>query len=861
MFNIRGSYSLSQLERDIQTVKKLKTNPKPIMKYVKGLHRDTTGNRFMADDKPQAIMALRNLFWKRQNDDYQFTPLIEYLPADGLSEVVRNIGDTHVDKYIFEGCHDPILSCYPRNDLIALLSAHYSDNFAHYILNKFDPYLECPLKERMCFLECVSTDVVVTIYDQQKHLHPKELLCFFRKMIQSRNVNKYVSILPAIVSAICILGIKRLTLDELYFIYQNKLFPVDMDIKMFIGELTRKNAKIVEDLNENKRLTEKYRNRINRCIDSASPRHEMVNKLRNHTASFKNQHEKLIAANPHQALNKTLQTALTIIRTDMHRTQSSNADDTKQQDEINRLKSENDEYKQMKKEFAAQTDKNRVLETALEKWKKRLKDQKQVCDVRLRQMEDKNKAEIATLKRKEANAQTGLTEARKKNHALEIELKKYKKSLSDQQQYYENLLREINSYENTLFKKNKELTKSQENIRSLQVRNGSLSNQVRSLSDELGGVRAEYETIFAQNREKMAALSIANDKLKDDEKEHELAIQQSKKANYTLKRKQFTGYNNNIDANKPITLMDNPLVMFFGVSKYLCKGHKVYKDLHDIGQDERHFRETFVTQFGYGFVSNRYKDKIWKKEEALDWIQRQRDEVLLKNGRAQYNGLIFCGASHGSMHSIICSDGTSLDVTVIRSIFGPMAKRIFRYLPKIFIFNCCRTPYAKDARGPSESTGTAGYGMTITGCEGNPVFGATLSSFVADAFSKGNKQKLYDIYRNAKAKAQHTMGLTLQEHDTDVDDVVFMKRVSRGSERSAQVDGTGQYGDDALQNILEPRGGSIDLSEYLNALRDAGFTNKKMIRTLTSDKLQEHKIKMKVFHKKELLKRIADLSQ
>eukprot|EP01083_Nonionella_stella_P306561 1074115_1 len=175
-------------------------------------------------------------------------------------------------------------------------------------------------------------------------------------------------------------------------------------------------------------------------------------------------------------------------------------------------------------------------------------------------------------------------------------------------------------------------------------------------------------------------------------------------------------YNNRIDLNKAVTRVDNGVAMFFGVAKYISK---LYKDLGDIDDDERHFRNTFAKEYGYRFVSNAYKNRTWTRDQALAWIQSMRDEILLKNGRIQYNGLIFCGASHGSMHSIICSDGTTLEVARIRSFFASSVKIQFKYLPKIFIFNCCRTPYAKEARGPAESTGAAGYGMTITGSEGN----------------------------------------------------------------------------------------------------------------------------------------------
>eukprot|EP01083_Nonionella_stella_P249363 862360_1 len=322
-------------------------------------------------------------------------------------------------------------------------------------------------------------------------------------------------------------------------------------------------------------------------------------------------------------------------------------------------------------------------------------------------------------------------------------------------------------------------------------------------------------------------------------------------------------YDDNAEANKPIKRVDNGFVMFLGFAKYTIASS--YKNLNDIHLDERCLRETFVDQFGYRFESNEYKDKTWTKAEALRWIRSKRDKVLLTNGELQYNALIFCGASHGSTHAMICSDGQKLDTATIRSTFAPNVNDAFQHMPKVFIFNCCRTPFTKikDASTTSARGGSpaAGYGMTMTGTEGRLVFGAKLSSFVAAAFSElGDRKGLYDVFKHAHKKAKSEMGLALQEHDPEVDDVIFqMKPQSRGAASGAQSDGTTQIRDDDLWNILAPYEGSMDLLEYLDALRDAGFTNKKMIRTLTSDKLREHKIKMKLFHKKALFKRIAGL--
>eukprot|EP01083_Nonionella_stella_P182966 659842_1 len=323
-------------------------------------------------------------------------------------------------------------------------------------------------------------------------------------------------------------------------------------------------------------------------------------------------------------------------------------------------------------------------------------------------------------------------------------------------------------------------------------------------------------------------------------------------------------YDDTAEANKPIKRVDNAFVMFLGFAKYTIAS---YKNLNDIHLDERCLRETFVDQFGYRFESNEYKDKTWTKAEALRWIRSKRDEILIKKGRVQYNALIFCGASHGSTHAMICSDGQKLDTATIRSTFAPNVNDAFQHMPKVFIFNCCRTPFTKvkEASTTSSRAGSpaAGYGMTMTGTEGNLVFGAKLSSFVAAAFSElGDRKGLYDVFKHAHKKAKSEMGLALQEHDPEVDDVIFqMKPQSRGAASGAQSDGTTQIRDDDLWNILAPYEGSMDLLAYLDRLRAAGFTTNATLRTLTKQKLESNNIKMTLFQRKALLKRIATLKQ
>eukprot|EP01083_Nonionella_stella_P293135 996869_1 len=234
---------------------------------------------------------------------------------------------------------------------------------------------------------------------------------------------------------------------------------------------------------------------------------------------------------------------------------------------------------------------------------------------------------------------------------------------------------------------------------------------------------------------------------------------------------------------KPVKRVDNALVIFFGIAMYQ---HETYPDLEDINEDELYFRDTFEDKFRYRFIANEY-NKHWNKSDVENWIVSIRNSVLIVNDCMQYNALIFCGASHGSTYAMICSDGKKLNLKDIRSLFAWNVNNQFRNLPKMFIFNCCRTQY-ETPRGAHQDTVAAGYSVSITGTEGDPVFGSKLSRYVADAFNECSKDKKKanagDILRAAtrKAREEGDMQLRLQEHDMEIDDVVFVKHPqSRGS--------------------------------------------------------------------------------
>eukprot|EP01083_Nonionella_stella_P307157 1078607_1 len=333
-----SNYKLSYLQGAIG---KLKTNnPKPIMKYVKNI------KKFNKNEKSQAKKALCDLFWKRiKGNTYRFTARIQYLSADDLSMTVRNIGDDRIDKYIFDGCYDPILSRYSCKDLIPLLKkrsngertrmgwfswlavpetpGHYSNSLARYVLSKFKPYLNCPLKERTDFLALVSIDIVVDVCSQQKLMDAKELIICFRKMMQSKNLDKYSPTLAAVVRPIFVQDIKIFRLNELGRIYANDLLPVDVDTRLIIDELKRRNAITKTELDTHKKKKETLRTNIKACgndieknVNKIGELKRIAKEIRSHTDSFRNEYDTLITLNRDQVLNETLQSALTVKQKD-----------------------------------------------------------------------------------------------------------------------------------------------------------------------------------------------------------------------------------------------------------------------------------------------------------------------------------------------------------------------------------------------------------------------------------------------------------------------------------------------------------------------------------------------------------------
>eukprot|EP01083_Nonionella_stella_P070896 190003_1 len=230
--------------------------------------------------------------------------------------------------------------------------------------------------------------------------------------------------------------------------------------------------------------------------------------------------------------------------------------------------------------------------------------------------------------------------------------------------------------------------------------------------------------------------------------------------------------------DSPVKRVYNALIMLLGISEYTAKS---YENLDDISKEEFIFRNVFEKKFRYRFISCEYKNKPFNYRDSLDWITEIRDTVMIQNRQLQYDALILCGASHGNINGMVCSDGSTLAYETIRSAFANCVHRKFCNIPKIFIFNCPRTKPVRQSRGPrarGPNCTSLQYSVTITAPEGDMVFGSQLVRCVADAFDKGCAKQLNvrDTLRLAVQLNEYDhLELRLSEHDIDIDDVVFLE--------------------------------------------------------------------------------------
>eukprot|EP01083_Nonionella_stella_P018961 52758_1 len=329
------------------------------------------------------------------------------------------------------------------------------------------------------------------------------------------------------------------------------------------------------------------------------------------------------------------------------------------------------------------------------------------------------------------------------------------------------------------------------------------------------------------------------------------------------------------------------LVLSIGIAEY--DRDTGYGPLPDIVLDLRRYKDTFVNDYGYTLISNddydhRNMNKSDGTQRAYYLSDTELYELLLEARRklfASYDqtqllfdGLIITISSHGVSKGIVCSDGSILTYKEIQKIFsGSTLDRI----PKVYIVDACREEVASETtvvdfkETEDEEAGSHAFSITLfADGDGKSVRGGLLSEHMMHAFEANieNKNGFYQVVIQATEEMKQSRGTggPILRIGGDyvagsMDKVVFVQNMSRGREKNPL-----RNVDDDLINFLSPqKGGSggakKDFQQYYRTLydHDAGFQFKKDICTLTKKKLSE--LGVKVFHQKELLRRVEELRE
>eukprot|EP01083_Nonionella_stella_P129679 393475_1 len=306
---------------------------------------------------------------------------------------------------------------------------------------------------------------------------------------------------------------------------------------------------------------------------------------------------------------------------------------------------------------------------------------------------------------------------------------------------------------------------------------------------------------------------------------------------------------------------NNPLMICIGIEQY-------YEALANLktAKDIETYKSVFEDLYNYKIFAND-PSKPMNAKELLKFLRKARKYLYdYEEDEANHDSLIVTFGGHGTYDSVICSDRSHVKHKDIRDIFKlPELTDI----PKIFMFDSCRTDGDRDEMKDEKHRGldkASTFSATLMTSEGHKVYGAKICKHITQEFKRMHERNkfanFYTMCRIARANIQKETNkeqdLMVCEHDLDVDDVVFVPRdKARSSGPEAQTDGTVPVIDDEISNLLRPYPGSMNLLHYVDPLRKAGVTNKEELLQLTSEKLKEKGIKMVIFHKKELLKRIA----
>eukprot|EP01083_Nonionella_stella_P020719 57492_1 len=299
-----------------------------------------------------------------------------------------------------------------------------------------------------------------------------------------------------------------------------------------------------------------------------------------------------------------------------------------------------------------------------------------------------------------------------------------------------------------------------------------------------------------------------------------------------------------------------------------CVGIAKYDELKDLktANDIAMYRSLFEDKYGYKFIANDPSQPMNKQE--MERFLRNARKVLydFADDKLNYDALIVTFGGHGTSDSVICSDGSKYKHKAIRKMFFIDE---LKDIPKIFLIDACRSddPNEEETQKARTTFTASTFSTTLMTSEGHDVYGAKICKFITsklrDAYHSDQFTDFRTVYSAARAKIKkatnNEQDLVLCEHDLDIDSVIFMPREKRGTEKSAQVDGTAPVADDDLRTILGPQPDSkLDLMRYFSVLFYANYGDNESLCGLSDVRLGELGIG-KAFHQKELLRRVKKL--
>eukprot|EP01084_Bolivina_argentea_P084290 152471_1 len=305
---------------------------------------------------------------------------------------------------------------------------------------------------------------------------------------------------------------------------------------------------------------------------------------------------------------------------------------------------------------------------------------------------------------------------------------------------------------------------------------------------------------YVKETQSMEQLKLFGDRYKTDEKAEYKSIDHSNHHQET------------IDSLENVKT--NALIISLIIKRY--DDNKKYEEIKGIEQDIKNYQHVLRDTFGYTLISNideshaaKYGDKMTKKQVEL-FLRECRNELFdFTSGVLHYDSLFVTIGAHGSLDSIVCSDGELYKYDSMRSLFE--SDDVMRSIPRIFLVDACRLDIETEQnkkethsaviRGSVHTNSVTLFGTS----SGNAVKGGQLSTFFSKCMHENYEKNkhtndpkkwnnFHQTYRTVgqmiekNTKDDHPQALIAQEYDWKIEDVTFMPKNISDTERGSKYD-------------------------------------------------------------------------